>query len=157
MFHGEGGAINTKTERHLSPCSSFIVGAENEARTRDPQLGKLMLYQLSYFRMLPPRVAVPRLRYHSHKSPLGLWKQRYNKFRNRRTQSPFRKLGSPMRRVTLCRGARPYVTTKGYRLGVVSLCGVSSLLFKAEGSAIGGRTASVRASIRRLRGCLQLR
>lgn len=26
-------------------------GAENGARTRDPQLGKLMLYQLSYFRM----------------------------------------------------------------------------------------------------------
>ncbi len=27
-------------------------GAENEIRTRDPQLGKLMLYQLSYFRKL---------------------------------------------------------------------------------------------------------
>ena len=26
------------------------VGAENEVRTRDPQLGRLMLYQLSYFR-----------------------------------------------------------------------------------------------------------
>ncbi len=26
-------------------------GAENETRTRDPQLGKLMLYQLSYFRL----------------------------------------------------------------------------------------------------------
>ena len=25
--------------------------AENEVRTRDPQLGKLMLYQLSYFRL----------------------------------------------------------------------------------------------------------
>ena len=29
----------------------WICGAENEARTRDPQLGKLMLYQLSYFRV----------------------------------------------------------------------------------------------------------
>ncbi len=27
-----------------------LVGAENGIRTRDPQLGKLMLYQLSYFR-----------------------------------------------------------------------------------------------------------
>ncbi len=27
-------------------------GAENGTRTRDPQLGKLMLYQLSYFRVL---------------------------------------------------------------------------------------------------------
>ena len=28
-------------------------GAENETRTRDPNLGKVMLYQLSYFRMFP--------------------------------------------------------------------------------------------------------
>jgi hypothetical protein len=30
----------------------LIVGAENGIRTRDPQLGKLLLYQLSYFRSL---------------------------------------------------------------------------------------------------------
>ena len=29
---------------------SFFVGAENETRTRDPDLGKVVLYQLSYFR-----------------------------------------------------------------------------------------------------------
>ncbi len=30
----------------------FILnGAENETRTRDPNLGKVMLYQLSYFRI----------------------------------------------------------------------------------------------------------
>ena len=28
----------------------FGLGAENETRTRDPNLGKVMLYQLSYFR-----------------------------------------------------------------------------------------------------------
>ena len=28
----------------------LIFGAENETRTRDPNLGKVMLYQLSYFR-----------------------------------------------------------------------------------------------------------
>ena len=28
----------------------MILGAEDEAQTRDPQLGRLMLYQLSYFR-----------------------------------------------------------------------------------------------------------
>ncbi len=28
----------------------FVCRAENGIRTRDPQLGKLMLYQLSYFR-----------------------------------------------------------------------------------------------------------
>ena len=33
----------------LSTC---IYGAENETRTRDPNLGKVMLYQLSYFRKL---------------------------------------------------------------------------------------------------------
>ena len=29
-------------------------GAENETRTRDPHLGKVMLYQLSYFRKWRP-------------------------------------------------------------------------------------------------------
>ena len=29
-----------------------ILGAENETRTRDPNLGKVVLYQLSYFRKL---------------------------------------------------------------------------------------------------------
>ena len=28
-------------------------GAEDEARTRDPNLGKVVLYQLSYFRIFP--------------------------------------------------------------------------------------------------------
>ena len=33
-------------------CKPLILsGAENEVRTRDPQLGKLMLYRLSYFRI----------------------------------------------------------------------------------------------------------
>ncbi len=33
-------------------CKRLIFnGAENGARTRDPQLGKLMLYRLSYFRI----------------------------------------------------------------------------------------------------------
>ena len=31
---------------------TFGLGAENEARTRDPDLGKVVLYQLSYFRVL---------------------------------------------------------------------------------------------------------
>ena len=29
---------------------SYPLGAENETRTRDPDLGKVVLYQLSYFR-----------------------------------------------------------------------------------------------------------
>ena len=39
-------------------CQSYrlttlsLYGAENETRTRDPNLGKVMLYQLSYFRKL---------------------------------------------------------------------------------------------------------
>ena len=32
---------------------SLYFGAENETRTRDPDLGKVVLYQLSYFRTLP--------------------------------------------------------------------------------------------------------
>ena len=30
---------------------SLFFGAENETRTRDPDLGKVVLYQLSYFRL----------------------------------------------------------------------------------------------------------
>ena len=30
----------------------LLFGAEDEVRTRDPQLGRLMLYQLSYFRKI---------------------------------------------------------------------------------------------------------
>ncbi len=46
-----------------------LYGAENEVRTRDPQLGRLMLYQLSYFRDIkkvggegfePPKVKTSR-------------------------------------------------------------------------------------------------
>ena len=37
--------------------TSFL-GAENETRTRDPNLGKVMLYQLSYFRILLPVLVV---------------------------------------------------------------------------------------------------
>ena len=43
-------------------------GAENETRTRDPNLGKVMLYQLSYFRIV------------THSFRLGL--QRYALFFN---------------------------------------------------------------------------
>ena len=35
--------------RPLGP--SFVLRAENETRTRDPDLGKVVLYQLSYFRI----------------------------------------------------------------------------------------------------------
>ena len=35
---------------HSFDFQRLIFGAVNEARTRDPQLGKLMLYQLSYYR-----------------------------------------------------------------------------------------------------------
>lgn len=39
------GYKKKKPDGQTSPC-----GAENETRTRDPNLGKVMLYQLSYFR-----------------------------------------------------------------------------------------------------------
>ena len=38
----------TKKRTHLKDV--FLSRAENEARTRDPNLGKVVLYQLSYFR-----------------------------------------------------------------------------------------------------------
>ena len=42
FLHIEGASLITT---HL------LLRAVNEARTRDPQLGKLMLYQLSYYRI----------------------------------------------------------------------------------------------------------
>ncbi len=50
----------------LPPRSLFISGAGNETRTRDPNLGKVVLYQLSYSRLagelliLAPRCFVSR-------------------------------------------------------------------------------------------------
>ena len=40
---------NEKADNRL--IISLLLGAENETRTRDPNLGKVVLYQLSYFRM----------------------------------------------------------------------------------------------------------
>ena len=36
--------------QQLHFCKLLISRAENETRTRDPNLGKVVLYQLSYFR-----------------------------------------------------------------------------------------------------------
>ena len=44
----EKGRVKTKKENQLMLI--LFARAENEARTRDPNLGKVMLYQLSYFR-----------------------------------------------------------------------------------------------------------
>ena len=38
--------LHKKSRNASGPC-----GAENETRTRDPDLGKVVLYQLSYFRL----------------------------------------------------------------------------------------------------------
>ena len=35
----------------INDYQSFALRAENETRTRDPNLGKVVLYQLSYFRI----------------------------------------------------------------------------------------------------------
>lgn len=42
-----------RRETHVHRGSSYIVRAENGARTRDLRLGKPTLYQLSYFRIFP--------------------------------------------------------------------------------------------------------
>ena len=47
---------NSPTEARLRrkkvTISDDLSGAENETRTRDPNLGKVVLYQLSYFRKI---------------------------------------------------------------------------------------------------------
>ena len=51
--------VRGQTSRHTNKnaphgCEAF--GAENETRTRDPDLGKVVLYQLSYFRRMSKTV-----------------------------------------------------------------------------------------------------
>ena len=44
-----------RRHKHKQKRPAFLwsdSGAENETRTRDPDLGKVVLYQLSYFRIL---------------------------------------------------------------------------------------------------------
>ena len=41
---------NKKPGDGLTPCRVLVFGAGNETRTRDPDLGKVVLYQLSYSR-----------------------------------------------------------------------------------------------------------
>ena len=51
-----GEPKNSRTEVRLRrkkvTISDDLSGAENETRTRDPNLGKVVLYQLSYFRKI---------------------------------------------------------------------------------------------------------
>ena len=50
---GPGCEVHCPYIKRISP---FINnGAENETRTRDPNLGKVVLYQLSYFRNMVPQ------------------------------------------------------------------------------------------------------
>ena len=45
------GFIKTDGQPKSAALKKYQLRAVNEARTRDPQLGKLMLYQLSYYRI----------------------------------------------------------------------------------------------------------
>ena len=45
------GFIKTDGQPKSAASKKYQLRAVNEARTRDPQLGKLMLYQLSYYRI----------------------------------------------------------------------------------------------------------
>ena len=49
----QGKPAGTQTKNAPQQCEAF--GAENETRTRDPDLGKVVLYQLSYFRNMSMR------------------------------------------------------------------------------------------------------
>ena len=46
------GAKKKRTKGTLEFLGAFCIGAGNETRTRDPDLGKVVLYQLSYSRLV---------------------------------------------------------------------------------------------------------
>ncbi len=52
-FHHQGKCVNQiiKKGEKQNMFALNPLGAENETRTRDPDLGKVVLYQLSYFRL----------------------------------------------------------------------------------------------------------
>ena len=55
--YARGDGPFSRPHRHLptnknAPHGCEAFGAENETRTRDPDLGKVVLYQLSYFRSI---------------------------------------------------------------------------------------------------------
>ncbi len=47
-----------KYKKRKSEHTSGLLRAVSEARTRDPQLGKLMLYQLSYYRVCTAKLGI---------------------------------------------------------------------------------------------------
>ena len=53
--------LHKKSRTESGPC-----GAENETRTRDPDLGKVVLYQLSYFRLRIARQKYNFFQYRKH-------------------------------------------------------------------------------------------
>ena len=54
-------ASRLTTRRIRPPVAERFARADDGVRTRDPQLGKLMLYQLSYVRV-DPRIAPSEIR-----------------------------------------------------------------------------------------------
>ncbi len=55
MKKGAEAPIFNNLQTPVEVCRS-IFGAGNETRTRDPDLGKVVLYQLSYSRVLVMRI-----------------------------------------------------------------------------------------------------
>ena len=51
-MHIPKSPAEARLKRKEAIISDDLCGAENETRTRDPNLGKVVLYQLSYFRNL---------------------------------------------------------------------------------------------------------
>ena len=100
-----------KTKGRIFEDSPFCFGAENGTRTRDLNLGKVALYQLSYFRMVPAAGRLPR----------GLlpvfWDCKYKRFFR------FRKIFP--QKSTFFSSQQPYLPIKKVRNRTVpDLCGV---------------------------------
>ncbi len=53
-------ASTAQTKTPLDERRFRVFGAGNETRTRDPDLGKVVLYQLSYSRICYNKLASPR-------------------------------------------------------------------------------------------------
>ena len=61
--------IVTGTSSFRLHPSAFTTGAGDEIRTRDPQLGRLMLYQLSYTRPFQCRLSISNCQFTKTNQP----------------------------------------------------------------------------------------
>ncbi len=137
--------INNKRENRTG--SPFVVGAENGTRTRDLNLGKVALYQLSYFRMTSPKPALRDCKYRMKIRSCKIFDEN-NTFSE---QKSFIRPPKPKKRPADTKG-RPEQKRHSGKTGVPFVCGIAPFAaasFSPSGQSPPERKLSRAAAVRR--------